>query len=428
MSSMTRRALLALCASPLAGQQGGRRDDAFSDIDFDRWLSRPEDRNSEAARIRWSSHLSEPQLSVYQRLLISVTAEVDGAELAKRRGKGSFLLLVQVTDDKGAVWQNHLDMDLTHMEEGMKSNNVDFTLFFFILPGEYQVSLAVYDDATSEHSVRRHRLHVNPLKNDPLPSAWVGLPSVEFIPVLEPPEKWYLPSIEGKLNLTASPREPVHIDLVVNLTASEHLAGSTQVQTRLFEILLPAAKVLSQVNWGDSPFGFTLLDLSRNRVLYQQENTRPVDWSRAGESLKDVNAGIIDAHALEQRQRTANFFVSEIRRRVRSAASRHAGGPPIVIVLSSAFRFTEPQTLQPVDHDGPYAAKVFYIRYQPPSRLLLPRIGEGRVPPPPIRADYTIDDQLAPLLKPLDPRIFEIGTGYQLRKALAAMFAEILKL
>ncbi len=280
MSAMTRRTLLALCASPLAAQQGGSRDDAFSGIPFDRWVSQPDDagvRISEATRIRWSSHLSAPQLSVYQRLLVSVTAEVDGAELAKRRGKGRFLLLTQVTGDKGAVWQNHLDMDLTHMEEGMKSNNVDFTLFFFVLPGDYQVNLAVYADATSEHSVRRHRLHVNPLKNDPLPSAWVGLPPVEFIPVLDPPEKWYLPTIEGKLNLKASIREPVHIDLVVNLSASGRLAGSAQAQTRIFEVLIPAAKVISQVNWVNSAFGIRLLDLSGNRVVYQQEDSRPVE-------------------------------------------------------------------------------------------------------------------------------------------------------
>ncbi len=114
--------------------------------------------------------------------------------------------------------------------------------------------------------------------------------------------------------------------------------------------------------------------------------------------------------------------------RIRSAASRHAGGTPVIIVLSSAFRFTEPQTLQPVNHDGPYAAKVFYIRYQPPSRLILPPPGISRVPETPIRADYSIDDQLEPLLKPLDPRLFEVSTADQLRKALAAMLAEISKL
>lgn len=417
MSRMTRRTLLALCASPLAGQQGGRRDDAFSETPFDRWLAQPD-----GSRIRWNSHLSEPELTTYQRLIVAVTAEVDGAEIAKRRGKGRFLFLVQVSDDRGGCWQNHLDMDLTHMEEGMKANNVDFTLFFFVLPGDYTVSLAVYDDATSEHSVHKHHLHVSPLKNDPLPNSWAGLPQVEFIPVLDAPEKWYLPTIEGKLNLRASSREPVYVDVVVNLTASEHLEGSTQVQNRLFEILLPAAKVFSQVNWGDSAFGFTLLDLARNRVIYQQEERRSVDWRRAGDALKDINAGIIDAHALEQRQRTANFFVSEIRRRIRAARSRRTGGPPVVIVLSSAYRFTEPQTLQPVDYDGPYSAKVFYVRYQQPTRLLLSRLGDNRFP---MRADYTIDDQLAPLLKPLEPRIFEIGTGLQLRKALAGILAEM---
>ena len=424
---MTRRTLFALlpavCASPLPAQQDGSRDDAFSQIPFDRWLAQPDD-----TRIRWSSRLSDAQLSSYQRLIVSVTAEVDGAELAKRRGKGHFLLLVQVSDDKGVSWQNHLDMDLVHLEEGMKSNNVDFTLFFFILPGDYQITLAVYDDATAEHSIRKHRLHVNPLKNDPLPSAWLGLPPVEFIPVLDQPEKWYQPSLEGKLNLAASSREPVHIDLVVNLTPSENRAGSPQAQTRIFEALLPAAKVFSQVNWGGSAFGMTLLDLSRNNVVYQQENRRPIDWSRVGASLKDVNAGTIDAHALEQRQLKANFFVSEIRRRIRSGGSMHAGRLPVIIVLSSAYRFTETQTLQPIDVNGPTSAKLFYIRYQPPSRLILPPPGVTRLPETPIRADYSITDQLAPLLKPLDPRLFEFSTGDQFRKALAAILAEISRL
>jgi hypothetical protein len=292
------------------------------------------------------------------------------------------------------------------------------------LPGEYEVALAICDDATSEHSIHRHHLRVNPLHNDPLPAAWQGLPAIEFIPILDAPDKWYLSAIDSKLNLTASPREPVHIDLVVNLSASEHLAGSTHVQTRMFEVLLPAAKIFSKVNWGDSPFGLTLLDLSRNGIVYQQEDRNPVDWSSAGASLKNVNAGTIDAHALEERSLTANFFVSEIRRRIRSAASRPRGRPPVVIVLSSAFRFTEPQTLQPVDYDAPYEAKVFHIRYQPPPRVLLPRFGGTPRP----RAEYGIVDQLAPLLKSLGPRVFEIATQDQLRKALATILSEISKL
>ena len=92
---------------------------------------------------------------------------------------------------------------------------------------------------------------------------------------------------------------------------------------------------------------------------------------------------------------------------------------------SSAFRFAETQTLQPVDHDLPYAARVFYIRYQPAPRLLVPALGRSV---PPRRADYRIEDQLAPLLKPLAPRIFEIATQDELRKALGAILSEISKL
>jgi hypothetical protein len=37
-------------------------------------------------------------------------------------------------------------------------------------------------------------------------------------------------------------------------------------------------------------------------------------------------------------------------------------------------------------------------------------------------------DQLEPLLKPLEPRLFEVATPEQFRKALAAILAEIAKL
>jgi hypothetical protein len=415
--------LIAFAASPSATR--AQTDAIFSQIPFDHWLS-----EGDQSHMRWNVRMSEPELSTHQRLVAGVYVDVDGAELARRRGKGQFLVLVQITDEKGRVWQNHQEMDLEHMEEGMKTNDAVFSQLVFLLPGDYRVATAIFDNATGEHGVTTRKLHAAALKKDPLPGAWRDLPAVEFIAPSMPPDSWYLPTVEGKLRLAVETHEPVHVDLVVNLTPSERLEGSTRVQNRDFGVLLPAAKVLSQVDWGDATFSLALLDLARRRVTYQQDMPG-FDWSKAGGSLAEVNPGIIDVKSLENRGYGAEFFLDEIRRGI--AASRP--GPRrslVMIVLSSAVQFASGQEVHPLALDGPTNAKVFYVRYRPlPQIVMGPAVASrrGRMP----NANFSTRgyggiDQLEPLLRPLEPRLFEISTPEQFRKTLATILAEIAKL
>lgn len=427
MAAVTRFAnfalFVALAASPLAAQapQNGSTDPIFSRVPFDRWLS-----EAGQSQMRWSVRLRDPRLSAHQRFVSGVLVDVDGAELARRRGKGQFLVLVEVRDEKGRVWQNHQEMDLEHVAEGLKGSDAEFSQLFFVLPGDYRVSIAAFADATGDHSVLQRRLHVPSLKNDPLPGAWRALPPVEFIAPLNTPDSWYLPSIEGKLTLSVETREPVHIDLVVNLTPSELFTGSALVQDRTFGTLLPIAKVLSQVDWGRATFSLALLDLSRRRVIWHEENTRGLDWSQAGTSLAEVNPGIIDVKSLEKRQYSAEFFLNQIRQRIfRRSAPR---GSRVLIVVSSGIQFASGQQLHPIALDQPSGAHVFYIRYQPPPQIYLGLAGRQRVVPPTARNGIAGFDQLEPLLKPLDPRVFEVYQPEQFRKALAVILAEIAKL
>lgn len=411
--------LIAVAAIPLSAQtaQDGLADPDFSQIPFDQWLSQ-----GDQSHMHWTVRLSEPQLSAHQRMVVGVSVSVDGAELARRRGKGQFLVLVQLNDEKGRVWQNHQEMDLEHIQEGMKANNAVFSQLLFALPGDYSVSTAIFANATGDHSVIKRRLHVPSLKNDPLPSAWRDLPAVEFLPPAMLPDSWYLPSVEGKLRLAVETHEPVHVDLVVNLTPSEQLAGSTRVQNRTFGVLLPATKVLSQVDWGTATFGVSLLDLSRRRVTWQQENGGGLEWDKAGSAVSEVNPGIIDVKSLAQRQFSAEFFLDQIRRRIAPRGSR------VLIVLSSAVRFADGQELHPIALDGPSDAKVFYIRYQPPPQVFFGAPDAGVRARPVVRTGYATIDQLEPLLKPLEPRLFEVATPEQFRKALAVILGEIAKL
>jgi hypothetical protein len=416
---------IALAASPLAVE--AQTDPVFSTLPFDQWLSQ-----GDQPHMRWNVRMSEPVLSAHQRLAEEIFVEVDGDELIKRRGRGKFLMLLQLTDEKGQAWQSHQEIDLEHIGEGMKTSDALFSQLVFLLPGDYRVAIAIFADASGEHSVIQRRLHVSPLKNDPLPGAWSDLPAVEIVPPSKPPDSWYLPSIEGRLRLTVATREPVHVDLVVNLTPSEEFTGSTRVQNRNFEVLLPATKVLSQVNWENATFSLALLDISRRRVIWRQDNMPGLDWPKASASLAEVNPGIIDVKSLENRQYSAEFFLDEIRRRIANRR-RNPRRTRVVIVLSSKVQFASEQAVHPIVLNNPTDARVYYIRYQQPPRIVMgpPAVGrrgqmlDGSFA---ARRSYAAIDQLEPLLKPLDPKLFEVGTPEQFRKALATILGEIAKL
>jgi hypothetical protein len=98
--------------------------------------------------------------------------------------------------------------------------------------------------------------------------------------------------------------------------------------------------------------------------------------------------------------------------------------------------FDADQDLAGVELKAAPDSRVFYIRIQSPpaSRYVLAPSGRrrggfpGRGPMPgqDIENPNGIGmDQLEPMLKPLEPRLFDVATAEQFRKALATIMSEI---
>ena len=242
---------------------------------------------------------------------------MDGAELAKRRGKGQLVIFVRLTDAEGRPYLDHGSIDLEKIEEGIRNQNVTYAESAFVLPGDYRVAVAIFDTATGEHSAKQEKLHVPAPKNDPLPDAWRDLPPVELIPHTEPPDSSVLlPTVAGRLHLPAETRRPVQIAVMVNLTPSERLAHAQQVPERNLGNLLPALKVISQMAVRNGSLSVALLDLARRRVTFHQEDIHNLDWPALKDSLKEADAGTIDVKSLEDRHHKVEFFEAEVSRRI----------------------------------------------------------------------------------------------------------------
>jgi len=427
---MTRRRLFFLVAlAPLcafagsAWAQSGSPDPVFADIPLHDWL-----RGGERSALRWSEHIAPARLGSQQRLLLQMTIQLDGEEIADRPGKGRLLMLVQITDPHGGVWQDHGIPDFRKVEEGVRSEYLAWTWSAFVLPGDYRVALAVVDTQNHDHGAREEAVHVAALRNDPLPDAWRGLPDVEFLAPDEPPAFWYQPEIRDSLHLPLATRRPVHVDVLVNLTPSERTSGSLGAQNNNLRLLLPALKVLSQMDLPNGSMNVSLLDLTRQKVTLQHD-LHNLDWPALRDALGAQETGTIDVASLGERSRSADFFVSEVRRRI----AANEGEAHALVILSSAVEFEKGEDLKPIDAAPSSDLRVFYLRYpaflQREDRRVRPMYGRyghrGGLPIGPGYPNREVIDQLAPTVKPLAPRVHDIESPEQFRKTLAGIMDEI---
>jgi hypothetical protein len=418
---------LAAIVSPAA--HGQSLDPEFAKVPFDQWFA-----GGKQAPIKWSARIFPPRLSSHQRLWATVRLQIDGADLAKRRGQGQLLMYFQVTDIDGRRYQDHGIFDLEKPGREIKSSDLIYTERVSLTPGDYRVALALYSTATREHTVKERKLHVPALNNDPLPDVWRDLPPVEIVPIADPPDSWFLPTVRGRLHAAPDAPHPLTVEVIVNVTPTEELTLSRNIQDRNLGVLIAPLKVISEVASRNISLNVELVDLSHRRVIFRQESVRGLDWEGMKAALVAQKPPTIDVQSLEDRGRDASFFMKE----VESRSAGEDSTPRILIILSRPMSFKTAQELRPASLAARPASKVFYLRchsqWMPrvgsPEGYTAetggPRRGAAGLPRGPAQmARATMPDQLAPLFAPLAARLFDVETPEQFRKALATLLGEI---
>lgn len=420
------RPILLLAAAVPIRAQDGSLDPAFNKIPFDAWL-----KETTPPRIRWTLRTNRPVLSIHQRLQVEIELRIDGADLQQRRGKGELLTYLQFTDADGRRYQTHGSIDLAKLDENVKSAYITYTESAFVLPGDYRVAAAIQETVTDEHETRHGSLRVPALKSDPLPESWYRLPPVEFIPASQAPESWYLPSIQGRLHLPVSPKHEVRVDVIANVSPSEQPVGRRRTMPWRPGILVPTLKVVSQTRVRPGTMNVDLLDVLRRKVLFHQTSVRDLDWDAMRPALSETSAGVIDVKALEDRKHDLAFLIAELNKRIEGVDTQ----PLAMILISNPVEFESTQSLDSGRLIQCRSCRLFYVRVRPPlipgaqGPMAPPRGGRrmgggGMGRPIPSYFENAVD-HIEPALKPLAPRVFDISSPEQLRKALAAILAEI---
>jgi hypothetical protein len=428
MSATLRMAAAFLAAlSPAFAQD--TLDPAFTKIPFDSWLT-----DRDQSPFQWSARTSGGELANLQRLRARVEITVDGNEVAKRQGHGELVFFVQFSDSDHRRYQSHGTIGLEEVNEAASKSNFVFTQNALAAPGDYRVAVGILDTKTGEHAALERMLHIGPLKNDLLPDSFQGLPAVEFTEASDPPDGWFQPQLTGRLHLPLETRRDTRVQVLVNASPSalglKYRTG--QVNNRSMADVLPSLKVISDLELKPGNLGVSVFDLTRRQVLFAQDRVdprkEPLDWPRLRPALLEANPNKIDVHELTDREQNPQFFVEQVRRHISAGPA-----PAAVIILSGPMGFPDGSDLRPIELAEKLEGRVFYLRYHPtPVRapaVVSSRAYEGRR-----RGISTLEpgfavqeplDQLEPLLKPLQPRVFDVYDPGQFRKALAEIMKEI---
>lgn len=399
---------------PLAAQQEALAP-GLQSIPYESWFAA-----GERQQIPWRVHVTKPFLSFHQRLRATVRVNISTRKLQKNSVRRDLRLFVKVACPSGEWLAGEALRQVEISERFLKNVKMQISLAVLIQPGEYSVGVILYDRVTGERSVTRRRLRVPPLRNDPLPEAASGLPAVEFLPAQEGPDASYWPTVRGVLRLPVRTRRRVQVEVLANFSASEQYAGSRIIQSRNFSILLPTLKLLSGIEFANGSLTITALDLDRQRVFFQQQNTHGLAWPQLREALGTLRTDTVDVRELATRTQRAAFFRDVLERRVKAplrrplASGEGSGserpsdsGPPyrVFIVLGHGLLFPAGSDLKPVPPVEDCRCRVYYVQY---------RVWWGN-----------LWDQLQRVMKPLEPRHFEVEDAQGMRKALAAILDDL---
>lgn len=377
--------------------------------------------------MHWTLRVFPATLTEHQRLETYIWAVIDADEFTKRGKRGQMVLFLEIRDRDHRAYRIHRTLGV-----GKRTNPADLAAVRFIdhacvVPGEYDVAAAVYDTESKEHSLKRTKLRVPELAHNPLPEAWRDLPSVEFSSCG--------PANSARLSLPLETENPVRIEVVLNQSVNRNkTAASVFVQ---MNPIIERLEVISEMQIRNGSMNVTLLDLDRRKVTFTGKVADKAIRRRIGPALRENDPYKIDARSLEEHQQNAQFFISEIGKRLEITDNETA---PVMIILSAPLEFPKDEDLRPIPAIPAVGGRVYYIRcnsrvfsaFLPPAQLpspgaipLPPQFPSG--PPPSFEHVANNSDSLAGTLKPLHPRLFDVTTPIEFRSALAAIMNDISK-
>jgi hypothetical protein len=428
-------------ALPLQAQEP-TTDSVFAHAPFDQWVAQ-----GPRQEVPWKVHMSADRLSFHQRLIATIQVEVPGPELLKRSHDEHITLLIQVRNGEGVSSRNFGLLELNNLKPEMKRSDIEFSWQAFAVPGQYEVSVALWDKKSGEHNFLRQLFHVDAYKNDPLPEMWRGLEAFEFWSTKrDGPEYLFHSDVEGRPNLPLTTRRPIQMEVLMDLTPSaEIFRGNYGYYNHYVGAALPLFKLFNQVEIRNGSRNAAALDLVQRHVVFEQNDGKDLDWAILRKALSPDNGpGMVSVKDLQNRKQSPVYLREEIVRRLKAALDQptsHGEKPlHVFLVIGSPMDFYVFPTLPAIETGNEQDCVIFYIQFDifereqhrthDPMRYSNRGFNRNR------NSDRDADNfergrfngnagSVEKMMKPLKIRTFQVRSPDDVRRALAKILDEV---
>jgi hypothetical protein len=357
------------------------------------------------ADIPWDLRVTEPFLRVDQRLEVLFSLKIEAKAINKTGSEHELFLISRISTPDGE-WLNQPGIVRETVDQELAERAlVQFSMGVIVQPGDYILWVVLYDRKTGKHNVTKRHFKVGELHGDPFPDLYSRMPLVEF------PEYGNIGDGVGisrsLLYLPVRNGQPLDVQLISMLSPPEQWTGASRVARAHKDDTIGALAALSQMEFASGTISITGLDLVRRQVLFQQHDSKSVNWNSLMDAMKKAQSPDISAGALQGSKNNGAFFRDFLNRQIGSGPSE--GGPlRIFIVVTSSTLFESGADLRPIQIEGDCRCRVYYLRFR-------------------LNAN-DVFDELEKFMKPLHPRTFNLVSARDLRKAIAEIVQELEKL
>lgn len=381
----------------------------FAAVPFDLWV-----KQGPATEMPWRVKIYPDGLSLQQRMRVHIDVQLQRHDLMKYAPEDRMVVLVDVANH-GKQFRDYMLFRVKDAAPEIRKGELDIFWDMYVVPGEYRITVALADAEHNEHNLIRRDLRVESPRGDPLPSAWQGLPEVEFLAHMQGPDALFRSDIKSRLHLPLATKEPVLLEVLADVTASDLFHGSTSFYNRYLSVALPLLKALSQIDLQQGTIDVATLDLRRRRVTFEQDGVdaaQALDWPRARNALAPENgAATVDIKALEQKRESPAFLQDELLRRLSTPADGARGQEPlhVFVIIGSPMDFYSFRDLPHLPPGSEEKCVVYYLQFE----LLNPQYADGAI------------GNVRRMLKPLSVHVFKVRSAESIRQALAKMLEEL---
>jgi hypothetical protein len=380
--------------------------------------------------IPWKVNVSSPRLMYQQVYLVRLRVRIDGVALKRATNTRTlhFILKVQSADGKWLSGGEYKDYQVP--VELSSQTEIEYETCAYFRPGDYKLTLVVFDGESGKSSVIRNAIHVSQLNDDPFAELDRYLAPIEF-PGGFPQQEIGNESLnDGELFPVALARAPIPIanprpalvDIVLDIAKRpkpqvpeyfDRMMRSPRFRPRPepptipaydFEVgrLLQAGDLLARLGLQSGCVRVSAVDALRMKTVLDRTDENKMDWARFEGRVLKFDQDTVDVSVLSNRKGPAQFmrrYLDELSADTSGCAS---GGTHYIIVVTHEVPFpAKDERLAAADGER---ARFYY---------LYNRIGSN------------FGDDLADLLKPVKPERLSFDSPRDLRKALAKIVSDL---